>query len=155
MTRAAPRRRDRSRGRIELLPSGALRVVVFVGRDPLTKRRLYLREMIPPGPTADDEAEKALRRMVVEIDEQRNPRTAATITQLLAKHFELLEIEPKTLVTYRSIADRHIVLLLGAVKVGDLRANVFDSFYAELRRCRAHCDRDPTSTTEPRATSRV
>lgn len=119
-----------------------MRITVYAGQDPLTKRRLRLREIVPAGPDAADQAERTLRRMVVEIDEQRNPRTAATIAQLLAKHFELLEIEPKTLATYRSIVDRHILPLLGAVKVGELRANVFDS-YAELRRCRAHCDRRP------------
>ena len=92
-------RRSRQRGEIETLPSGSLRVTVYAGQDPLSKRRLRLREIIPAGPDAADEAEKALRRMVVEIDEQRNPRTAATVAQLLAKHFELLEVEPKTLVT--------------------------------------------------------
>src|SRR4051812_12646745 len=143
MARSTARRTTRSRGRIEVLPSGSLRVIVFCGRDPLTKRRLYQRELIPAGPTAQAEAEKALRRMVVEIDEERNPRTAATVAQLLDRHFELLEIEPKTLITYRSLAERHIVPLLGKVKVGELRANVFDAFYAELRRCRAHCDRRP------------
>lgn len=109
----------------------------------MTKRRLYQRELIPAGPTAQAEAEKALRRMVVEIDEERNPRTAATVAQLLERHFALLEIEPKTLITYRSLTDRHVIPLLGKVKVGELRANVFDSFYAELRRCRDHCDRRP------------
>lgn len=89
MPRATATRRDRSRGRIEVLPSGSLRVVVFVGRDPLTKRRLYLRELIPPEPTAETDAEKTLRRMVVELDEQRSPRTAATVAQLLARHFDL------------------------------------------------------------------
>jgi len=133
MARSTARRNDRSRGRIEVLPSGSLRVVVFCGRDPLTKRRLYQRELIPAGPTAQAEAEKALRRMVVEIDEERNSRTAATVAQLLERHFALLEIEPKTLITHRSLTDRHVIPLLGKVKVGELRANVFDSFYAELR----------------------
>jgi len=30
--------------------------------------------------------------------------------------------------------------LIGAVQVGALDADVFDSFYAELRHCRDHCD---------------
>jgi hypothetical protein len=33
----------------------------------------------------------------------------------------------------------HISPLLGHLKVGQLDAEVLDSFYAELRRCRAHC----------------
>ncbi|QJY44814.1 tyrosine-type recombinase/integrase [Pseudonocardia broussonetiae] len=143
MTSTAPRRRARSKGRIEQLPSGSLRVVVYAGQDPLTKRRHYLREIIPAGPRAAIEADKALRRLAVQVDEQRNPRTTATVEQLLTEHFELLEVEPSTLSTYRTLSRTHIVPLIGKQKVGALRAAVFDSFYAELRRCRAHCDRRP------------
>ena len=110
MTSTAPRRRARSKGRIEQLPSGSLRVVVYAGQDPLTKRRHYLREIIPAGPRAAAEADKALRRLAVQVDEQRNPRTTATVEQLLTEHFELLEVEPSTLSTYRTLARTHIVL---------------------------------------------
>lgn len=79
----------------------------------------------------------------MQVDEQRSLRTAATVEQLLDRHFELLEVEPSTLATYRSLAASHILPLIGKQKVGALRAAVFDSFYAELRRCRAHCDRRP------------
>jgi hypothetical protein len=137
------RRRARDRGEIEELSSGSLRVTVYAGVDPLTKRRHRIREVIAAGPTAAAEAEKALRRLLVQVDEQRSPTTAATVEQLLDRHFELLEVEPSTLATYRSLATTHIVPLLGKQKVGALRAAVFDSFYAELRRCRAHCDRRP------------
>jgi hypothetical protein len=40
----------RVRGRIETLPSGSLRVKVYVGIDPVSKKRLYLEETIPAGP---------------------------------------------------------------------------------------------------------
>ena len=140
MSRTTARRRARQRGQIEQLPSGSLRVTVYAGTDPLTKRRHYLREVVPAGPTAPADAEKALRRLVVQVDEQRSPRTAATVEQLLDRHVELLEVEPSTLATYRSLTASHIVPLIGRQKVGSLRAAVFDSFY-ELRRCRAHCDR--------------
>jgi hypothetical protein len=46
-------------------------------------------------------AEKAL---TVQIDEQRNPRTTATVEQLLTEHFDILEVEPSTLATYRTLA---------------------------------------------------
>jgi len=147
MARTTARQRGRDRGQIEDLPSGSLRVTVYAGVDPLTKRRHYLREVIAAGPTARAEAEKARRRLVVQVDEQRSPRTAATVGQLLDQHFELLEVDPGTLGTYRSLATSHIVPLIGNVTVGALRAAVFDSFYAELRRCRAHCDRRPTSSS--------
>lgn len=45
----APRRK-RVRGGIEELPSGALRVYAYAGIDPLSGRKNYLREVIPPGP---------------------------------------------------------------------------------------------------------
>jgi integrase len=136
-------RRARARGRIEVLPSGSLRVVVYAGVDPLTKRRHYLREIIPASPTAAAEAEKALRKLRVQVDEQRNPSTIATVAQLLEEHFALLDVEPSTLATYLTLARKHILPLIGNQKVGALRAAVFDSFYRELRRCRAHCDRRP------------
>ena len=143
MARSSAPRRARSRGEIEALPSGSLRVTVYAGQDPLTKHRHRLREVVPAGPTAATEAEKTLRRLLVQVDEECNPRTSASVEQLLDRHFELVEVEPGTLATYRTLARRHIVPLIGKQKVGALRAAVFDSFYAELRRCRVHCDRRP------------
>lgn len=52
MTRAKNRPQKRQRGEIETLASGALRVKVYAGVDPLSGRRHYLRETIPPGPKA-------------------------------------------------------------------------------------------------------
>ncbi len=114
---------------------------VYAGIDPLSKRRHYLREVIPAGPTAGADAERALRRLVSQVDERRSPRTTVTVDQLLDRHFELLEVEPSTLATYRGLADKPIRPLIGQQKVGALRADTFDSFHAELRRCRSHCDR--------------
>jgi hypothetical protein len=37
-----------------MLPSGSLRVRVTAGRDPVTKQRHYLTEVIPAGPIADE-----------------------------------------------------------------------------------------------------
>ena len=128
-------------GSIEELPSGGLRVSVYAGTDPLTGRRHYLRESIPAGPSAHAEAQKAIRRLANQVDERRNPRTNATVDQLLDRHFELTELEVNTLVNYRSLAEKHIRPLIGSVKVGALDGDLFDSFYATLRRCRDHCDR--------------
>lgn len=151
---AAPsaRRSGRQRGSIEELPSGALRVSVYAGIDPLTGRRHYLREVIPAGPSARSEAQKALRRLGTQVDERRNPRTNATVNQLLDRHFELAELEENTLANYRSLAAKHIRTLIGSVKVAALDGDLFDSFYAELRRCRDHCDQRrhvDHRTTEP------
>jgi hypothetical protein len=45
-------RTKRATGSIEKLQSGALRVRVYAGLDPLTKRRHELIEIVPPGPQA-------------------------------------------------------------------------------------------------------
>jgi integrase/DNA-binding transcriptional regulator YhcF (GntR family) len=84
-----------------------------------------------------------MRRLATEVDERRNPRTNATVNQLLDRHFELAELEENTLANYRSLAEKHIRPLIGTVKVGALDGDLFDSFYAILRRCRDHCDRRP------------
>src|SRR5918994_7032337 len=45
------------RGSIAELPGGALRVCVYAGVDAVTKRRLDLVEVIPPGPRAEQKAD--------------------------------------------------------------------------------------------------
>ncbi|GAA4554395.1 hypothetical protein GCM10023175_52200 [Pseudonocardia xishanensis] len=112
---------------------------VAAGTDPVTKQRHRLTEIIPAGPLAEDEAEKALRRLLVQVDEKVNPRTAATVAQLLEKHFALLEVERTTRATYENLARTHIVPVIGKVKLAALSSQIFDSFYALLRRCRLHC----------------
>jgi len=46
---------QRSKGRIETLPSGSLRGTLYAGTDPITKNRMYLRETVPAGPNAEAE----------------------------------------------------------------------------------------------------
>jgi integrase len=71
--------RQRERGEIETLTSGSLRVKVYAGIDPLSGKRHYLTETIPTGPKAFDAAKKARTRLINQVDEQRNPRTRATV----------------------------------------------------------------------------
>lgn len=137
---ATPRRtRRRTRGRIETLPSGSLRVQVYVGRDPLTGKRHYLTETIPAGPTAARDAEKARTRLLAEVDQRRSPRTRATVNQLMDRYLEVLHVDRSTLRTYRSYVDNHIGPRLGHLSVGRVDGEVLDSFYHELRTCRVHC----------------
>jgi hypothetical protein len=72
----APRR---SRGEIETLPSGSHRVRVYAGIDPVSRKRHYLVETVPAGPTAAKQAEKVRTRLLNEVDEKLNPRTKATV----------------------------------------------------------------------------
>jgi integrase len=110
----------------------------------LIMRVTLIAQVDSPGPTAlQSRARGSLRRLATRVDEGRSPRTTATIDQLLERHLALFELEPSTLATYRPLTETHIRPLIGRLKVGALRADIFDSFYAELRRCRAHCDRRP------------
>ena len=133
------RRRQRQRGSIEDLPSGALRVTVYGGSDPLTGQRHRLREVIPPGPTAAADAERARTRLLNQVDEKRNPRTRATVNQLLDRYLDVLDVEDSTRSGYEGYIRRHIRPVLGELQVGRLDAEILDSFYAQLRKCRARC----------------
>lgn len=131
--------RARSRGSIDELPSGALRVRVYAGVDPVTKKRHDLIEVIPPGPKAWAEADAARARLLQQIAERRNPRTSATVDELLTRYLDQFAGAPNTLDLYRTHVRNHIGPCLGHLRVGRLDAETLDSFYAELRRCRTRC----------------
>ena len=141
MAASKVRRRTRTRGSIDVLPSGALRVRVYAGQDPLTKKRHVLVETIPAGPRAQKLAEAALDRMQREVADRRSPRTDATVGHLLERYLGQFAGSENTLQLYRGHVRNHISPLLGRLKVGELTPETLDSFYAELRRCRAHCKR--------------
>ncbi|WP_236796307.1 tyrosine-type recombinase/integrase [Amycolatopsis sp. GM8] len=129
----------RTRGEIESLPSGSLRVRVYAGIDPVSGKRNYLTEVIPAGPDAEKLAEKVRTKLLNQVDERRNPRTRASVNQLLDRHFELLKVEDNTLTDYMSLARIHIRPLIGKQPLGRIDGEVLDSFYKELRTCRGHC----------------
>ncbi|WP_246127669.1 tyrosine-type recombinase/integrase [Amycolatopsis rhizosphaerae] len=112
---------------------------MYAGVDPLTKRRLRLEEIIPAGPKAWEEAEKARTKLLNQVDERRNPKTRATVNQLLDRYFELLKVEERTLENYISLGRNHIRPLIGELPIGRLDGEILDSFYKELQTCRAHC----------------
>src|SRR5947199_7188931 len=112
--------RSRARGGIDELPSGAIRVRVYAGTDPLTGRRLDLTEVVPAGPAAWDEAEATRARFLQEIAERRNPRTNATVSELLTRYLDQLGGAPGTRKLYRGHVRNHIGPCLGHLKVGRL-----------------------------------
>jgi LacI family xylobiose transport system transcriptional regulator len=61
----------RARGEIERLPSGSLRVRVYAGTDPVTRKRRYLVQTVPAGPDADEQAEAVRVRLLRELYERR------------------------------------------------------------------------------------
>ncbi len=114
---------------------------VYAGIDPISRKRHYLTEVVPAGPTARKQAEKVRTRLQGEVDDRRNPRTSATVNQLLERYLELLKIEDTTRSGYERMIRLYIRPLLGDLSIGRIDGETLDSFYAELRRCRARCDR--------------
>jgi LacI family xylobiose transport system transcriptional regulator len=70
-----PGARRQTRGEVERLPSGSLRVRVYAGLDPDTGKRRYLTETVPAGPGAERKAEEVRARLLGEVDAIRHPRT--------------------------------------------------------------------------------
>ena len=135
----ASKPRRRARGAIEVLPSGSLRVRVYTGIDPLTKKEHYLVQTVPAGPGAAREAEKVRTRLLSQIDERRSPRTRATLNQLLDRWLDVVELEPTTRKGYVSKLDKHVRPVLGKLSLAKLDAETLESFYALLRKCSARC----------------
>src|SRR5690242_20110129 len=134
-------RRARSRGAVDQLPSGAFRVRVYAGTDPLTGKRHDLTEVVPPGPRAAAEAEKVRARLLNQVDERRNPRTKGTLNQLLDRYLDVVDLEDSTRRTYVGYLERHVRPALGSLPLSKLDGELLDAFYAQLRRCRSRCDR--------------
>ncbi|MGI8815134.1 MAG: integrase, partial [Pseudonocardia sp.] len=131
--------RQREQGSIDELPSGALRVRVYAGTDPITRRRHDLVEVVPAGPNAWDQADEVRRRFVAEVKQRRNPRTNATVDQLLDRYLDQHRGGKSTVTGYRQYVDKHVRPFVGKRQVDDLDADTLDSLYAEMRRCRDHC----------------
>jgi integrase len=59
------------------------------------------------------ETGKVLTRLLNQVDEQRNPRTGATVNELLDTWLEVIDVERKTRTGYVSKIDKHIRLEMG------------------------------------------
>ena len=116
---------------------------VYAGVDPVSKKRLYLDETVPAGPKAAREAEKARTRLLAQLDERRNPRTRATVNQMLDRYLTVLDVEPTTRGTYEGYIRNHIRPVLGQLPLGRLEADTIESFYGQLRTCRSRCGGRP------------
>jgi len=128
-------------------------VRVSAGDDPSTGERIVLVESVDIegyGERAERaayrEAEKVRTRLLNQVDEKRNPRTRATVNQLMDRYLELVKIGDTTRPTYEGYIRRHIRPLLGELPTARLGGEVLDSFFTELRTCRAHCCRRRVKT---------
>jgi integrase len=78
-------------------------------------------------------------RLLHEVDEQRNPKTRATVDQLLDHYLETLDVEPTTRTRYEGIIRIHLRPALGRRPLSKLDSDLLDRFFGQLRRCRERC----------------
>jgi integrase len=114
-------------------------VLVYAGTDPVTGKWNYLTEST----TNEKQAQKILRRLTAQVEEQRVAQTKATLGTAMDAWLKIHEVEANTLRGYEANARRYIKPALGEVPLGKVTAQVLEVFYAELRRCRARCGGRP------------
>src|SRR5262245_60926524 len=131
--------RRRARGSISRLPSGALRVRVYAGCDPVTGRRGYLSETVRPGPMVRERAEEACRRLLGRAERRSCLRTDATVNELLDRHLALLHCSEHTRQSYEWMAARYLRPVLGRLRLLAVTPERLDGLYAGVLRCRDRC----------------
>src|SRR3954469_13972955 len=98
----------------------------YAGFDPVPGKRHYLDEVVPAGRGAAAEAEKVRTRLLHEVDERRNPKTWATVNQLLDRYLETLDAEPTTRTRYEGIIRIHVRPALGSLPLSRLDSEILD-----------------------------
>jgi integrase len=110
------------------------RVIVYVGRDPLTGRKRQKSVTV----ATRAEARQAEARLITEAGAgQHRASGSKTVGELVERWLEWRQsvkpISPTTLAGYRGYIDRAIVPALGKVRLRQLDAATLDGFYARLR----------------------
>jgi hypothetical protein len=125
-------RRAGQRGHIEK-HRGKYRAIVSAGTDPLTGKRRFLKK------TCDTErqAEVELTKLLNQVDEQRHPRTKILVRQLIEKWFEVEDHEDSTRERYVGLNRKYIDPVFGSMQAAKLDAELLETFYARLRKCRS------------------
>ena len=117
---------------------------MYAGDDPVTGKRIYRGEAIRgTDRAAQRRAERALTRLLTEVDAQRAPTSTVTLAYVIGEWLRAAELEDTTRRTYVGYIERTIIPELGSVPADKLTALTLERFYAELRRCRARCDGRP------------
>lgn len=135
---AQPAAKRRSRGGIRQR-GASFQVIVFAGRDPLTGRKLYLREST----TDEAEARRILRRLTAQVDEQRHAKTNASFRVAMEAWLRTHEVEETTRTSYEQYARVHLYPAFGDQPIGKVTTQLLEELYAQLRRCSARCDGRP------------
>jgi integrase len=118
-------------GHIERLPSGSYRVIVYAGTDPLTGRRLRLRQTVK----TEGQAQILLGKLLAQVAEGRQPETGVTVAELLRRYMAVAELDSSTRHTYEGYIRRTILPALGSMQLRKVRGPVLDMLYARLHRC--------------------
>ena len=121
---------------------------VYSGMDPISKRRMYCIEVVPPGPKAGDEAEKVApgcctrsTRNAIRAPEQRRPAA-----RQMAPGPRRRLVDPAEL---RGLAPQVHPVRARITTAGPARRRNWTPFYAELRRCREHWTAGDIGNTGP------
>jgi integrase len=128
-------------GHIERLKTG-YRVVVYAGKDPITGRKVYLKETH----STEAAAAAARARLLAQVEADTTPDRAATVATLMQRWTETVDHELTTSDTVAGYIRRTILPALGDMPVRKLqyRVDILDRLYSHLRRCRALCPGTPT-----------
>ena len=108
------------------------RLSVYVGRDSRTGKKRYAQRTVKG---TKREAERALARLVTEVDEGRHSASAAgTFGNLLDRWLETKaqSVDPSTISSYRWVTEKYITPGLGGARLANLKASDIDSFYVRL-----------------------
>jgi hypothetical protein len=109
----------RQRGSIR--PHGAgFQVRVYAGRDPLTKKDLYLHEQAE----TETEAEKVRTRLLHQVDEKRHPKTQAAMSFLLDRWLGVAELDETSYERAEGIIRNYLKPTFGDLKAGKLTAEI-------------------------------
>lgn len=123
---------------------GSLQVRVYAGTDPVTSRDSYLTETVKgTDRAAQREAQKVLTRLQARVDEQHAANSSVTLAYAIDEWLRTTDIEASTRHGYEGYIHRTIKPALGHVPLRKLTTRALETFYAQLRRCRARCDRRP------------
>ncbi len=128
-------KRRRPRGHIRELPSGSFQVIVYAGTDPLTKKPRYIRETLK----TYGAAEVALTRLQGQVDQTRHPKTDITLGQAIGRWLDIAKLEDTTRDRYDDLVRLYITPVLGDLAARKLDAELLESLYARLQRCRDLC----------------
>jgi integrase len=126
-------------GYIQRLPSGAFRVSVYAGTEPVTGKQRRLRETCPDEVTAT----AALGRLLKQTQSHQAPDRDATFGPVLDKYLEVTDLAESTLTTHESYIRRIIRPVLGDIKAREIGADTLDTLNAHLKRCSRICARLP------------